>query len=193
MAVVYMSKEKTRKEKLSERASLPEDLRETKSHEIRQKLSKLPEFIDAKSVFIYVSANNEVDTEPIIMEMLKAGKRVLVPAIDAEKREIIASELLDFEELGRGMFGIMEPKKEFLRRTPTKKIDIAIIPGIAFDKNGNRIGYGHGYFDRFLKNVESPIVALAYDFQLVPRITPDIYDIKVNKILTESKVVRCGK
>ena len=187
-----MQKENIRKEKLSERLHLAENVVEESSRAIKERLAAIPEFSNAKTVFVYVSAKNEVSTAEVIKELLDAGKRVLVPVSNPDKKELTASELLDLSELGNGHFGILEPKKEFVRPAAADGIDISIIPGTAFDEHGNRLGYGHGYYDRFLSQTKAPVIALAYEFQIVDKIEPDIYDVKVNKIVTEKRVIGCG-
>ena len=160
---------------------------------IREKLFKLPEFSKANIILFYVSVKGEVRTDRMISQALRRGKKILVPFAKPKEKELLISEIHDLNELSPGAFGIPAPMhpKEF----PLNKIDLVIIPGIAFDKKGNRIGYGRGFYDRFLKKLKKnvPLVALAYDFQIVEQIPTDRMDVKVHKIITEKGVISCRK
>jgi 5-formyltetrahydrofolate cyclo-ligase len=184
-----------RRKILSERNSRPERELLEKSERIKDNFFRLKEFREAGTVMFYVSKSREVATEDAIRRSLRMGKRVLVPFTDIENHKIIPCELKDFErELDIGAFGIKEPKKSFRRFVRPEDIDLVVVPGIAFDRRGYRIGYGKGFYDRFLgeaKNAE--IVALAYDFQIVSRIPEEEHDVAVGKIVTEDGVVVCEK
>jgi len=187
-----MHKIDIRHQKLMERMSVSEEFRQAGSDTIRTMLQKQPEFSNANTVFVYVPIKNEVDTMELIEGLLKSDKRVAVPFVDSETKTIAASELKSIDELCNGHFGTLEPKKEFIRPVPPRAIDVSIIPGIAFDANGNRLGYGHGYYDKFLAATNAPIIALAFEFQIVDSIRNDMHDVCVDKIITEKRVVECG-
>lgn len=187
-----MSKEDIRKEKLSERLRLKDEYVAEHSRAIMERLAGMPELSNAKTVFVYVSAKKEVSTCELITEMLRSGKKVLVPVSNPASRQITVSELHDLSELCEGNFGILEPRKEFMRPAAADCIDVSIIPGTAFDENGNRLGYGHGYYDRFLAQTSAPVIALAYEFQIVDEISPCEHDVKVDKIVTEKRIIGCG-
>lgn len=189
-----MGKKELRKEKMLKRLRMPTSVARIKSDIIRKKLYELEEFAKAKTVFIYISAKNEVDTKVIIKDILTSGTKViLVPATMVKNRSMLASELSDFKDLEVGNFNIMEPRKTSLKEVSPDSIDVSIIPGLAFDKNGNRIGYGHGYYDKFLESIKTPIIALAYDFQLTDDLISEWHDIKVDKIITEKGVIECKR
>ena len=86
----------------------------------------------------------------------------------------------------------MEPKKKFFRPVSPEDIDLVIVPGIAFDRSGERIGYGMGFYDRFLKKIrkDTSSIGLAYEFQIVDDIPSEETDVKVNKIITEKRVIK---
>ena len=113
-------------------------------------LEKYPEFVAAKTVLCYISAHGEVDTYGIIQELLK-DKKVLVPYCINEEGDMIACPINSLEALKEGRFKIPEPK--FPKEFPKGKIDFVIVPGVAFDKNGYRLGYGKGYYDKFLEGI----------------------------------------
>lgn len=187
-----MHKPDIRKRKLLERMSMSDESRKAASSAIKLSLARQPEFTSAGTVFVYVPVKNEVDTTELIGEMMRSGKRVAVPFINPATKTMGASELRDLSELGNGHFGTLEPKKEFLRPIAPQDIELSIIPGIAFDSNGNRLGYGHGYYDNFLSKTNSPAIALAFDFQIVDRISNDSHDVRVDKVITERRVFECA-
>jgi len=187
-----MEKEEIRKRILSLRDSQTEEEMRSKSELIQKRLFNLPEFKKAKTIMFYVAMGSEVRTEQMIKQALKQGKRVVVPISDVKKRKLILSELKDFDELKPGTFNILEPKKEFIRPVSAEEIDLVIVPGIAFDKKGNRIGYGMGFYDKFLTSLKKriPVVGLAYELQIVDAIPVDDKDVTVNKVITEKEVIK---
>ena len=130
----------------------------------------------------------------MIKKALENGKRVIVPISEIEERNLSLSELKDYDsELEPGTFNILEPKREFRRLVSPDELDLIIVPGVAFDPSGNRLGRGMGFYDRFLKKVKDniPIIGLAYDFQVLEKIPANKTDIKVNKIITERRITEC--
>lgn len=167
---------------------------QSRSRAIRSHLETLEEFQQARRIVFYVSLPKEVDTHEIIQDCLRMGKQVAVPVTDSWDRNLILSELKDFQaELTRSTYGVMEPKPEFYRYFEAKDIDLVIMPGVAFDRKGHRLGFGGGYYDSFLKKLSSniPRIALAFDFQIVDGLPRDIWDKKVHKIITESEIITC--
>jgi 5-formyltetrahydrofolate cyclo-ligase len=154
---------------------------------IKEKLFSLEEFKRAKVVMFYVSTDGEVDTALMIDKTLKMGKKVAVPLILKKEKKLIASLILDrTKELRPGPYGILQPIASSLRPTPLKDIDLVIVPGIAFDKKGNRLGRGKGYYDRFLSEIPKgiPLIGLAFDFQLVDRLPHLAHDLPLDKVIT---------
>jgi 5-formyltetrahydrofolate cyclo-ligase len=165
--------------------------KDSKDCAIKDLLFALPEFSRAKTILFYVSIRGEVKTEVAISESLKMGKKVLVPFAKLKDKTLMISEIHNLDELSPGAFGIPEPKHP--HEFPLDEIDLVVIPGIAFDRKGNRLGYGMGFYDRFLKNLKGdvPLVALAYEFQIVNAVPRDDNDIVVHKIVTEKEVISC--
>lgn len=146
------------------------------------------EFIECETLFSYVAFNQEVETKEIIMEAFRLGKRVAVPKVTG--KEIDFFYISSFDELLPGGFGILEPtsKEKVISIDET----LMIMPGLAFDDQYNRLGYGAGYYDKYLACHEDKIfhkVAFAYDFQIVNRIETTSQDIKVDMIITPSRVI----
>lgn len=184
-------KSSVRTEILALRNSLTTDEIKEKSASIKEKLFSMEVFRNSKVVFFYVSVGSEVQTHDTIKEVLDK-KRVAVPITEKISKTISASELLNLNELEEGSFGILEPKKDFARIVDPKDLDLIIVPGIAFDAKGRRIGYGHGYFDNFLKDISAPKIALAYEMQLVDEIPASEKDVNVDFIVTEKRIIKCG-
>ncbi len=167
---------------------------EEKSEKIKKNLYSLPEFKTAKNILFYVSFNNEVNTINIIKELLdKKEKNIIVPFVEKNNPMLQLSELKDFNELEPKTFGILEPKKNKIKKIDANKVDLVIVPGIVFDKKGHRIGYGYGYYDRFLKTLKESAkkVGLAFEFQLIDKIPEEKHDIPVDIVVTEKKAVNC--
>ena len=182
-------KRRIRKKILSRRDKEPEDLRRKKSRKIKKRLFSLKEFKKAQTILFYYSKDSEVETKEMMEEALLQGKRVLLPRVRG--REIYLGEIKDLEkDVEKGSFGILEPK-ETPKKAPPKGIDLVILPGIAFDLKGKRIGYGLGYYDRFLKRFPKKVslVALAYDFQIVSSLPGKRHDRRVRKVITETRII----
>lgn len=184
-----------RKEILEKRSKLTEEEIREKSNIIKEKLMGLDKFKKSKFIFSFISFGDEVDTHNIIKEALNLGKRIGVPITVPEKRRLLVSELYDFDkELELGYYNILTPKKEYIREVDPKEIDMVLVPGVVFTPDGYRIGYGGGYYDRFFnKNDKLFKIGLCFDLQIAEKIPVDIYDIPVNCIITEKKIINCSK
>jgi 5-formyltetrahydrofolate cyclo-ligase len=180
---------------LQKRKSLSKEKITEKSRLIRKNLYSLEEFKKAKNILFYVSFGNEVGTRKTIKDLLaKKEKKVIVPYVLKNYPILQVSELKDFNWLEPKTFGIPEPKELYIREFSHKKLDLVIIPGIVFDKKGYRIGYGHGYYDRFLKTLNKNVkkVGLAFELQLVDEIPEEKHDVPVDIVVTEKRVLKCG-
>lgn len=166
--------------------------RDSQTRIIEQNLLKLPELVKAKTVFCYAAYGGEVETRPLIAAMIEAGKTVCVPYLAAKKRPMAAKQLLNVRELTPGVFGI-DTSPDSAPFISMEQIDAAVIPGAAFDKKGNRLGYGGGFYDEFLAGTRPDCVKIApaFPFQIVPDLKPDEWDIPVDFIVTPDEVVRC--
>lgn len=154
-------------------------------------LKKIPEYAQAKSVMIYLSAFGEIDTSYIAEELLSGGVKLTVPVTDKGRRVITPCLLSELDELTEGAYGIPEPKC-FVPADKTS-LDVVIVPGTVFDANGGRMGFGAGYYDRFLSDIGAVRIGLCHDFQLVPDTYPEPHDAMMNYIVTERRIIRCGK
>lgn len=180
-------KKALRKEMKEKRAFLNELDKFNKDNIIRNKFLSSNFYKNSIGIFIYVSLQKEVDTHGIIKQALKDKKRVFVPKVISLKQGMVAVEIKDFSCLKKcGKYKILEPV-DFNENINKDDIDLAIVPGLAFDRKGDRIGYGGGFYDRFFvglnKNV--PKIALAYDFQIIDYVPKSNHDICVDKIITD--------
>lgn len=187
-------KDALRQQMLELRNNIPKHKILKNNEKIKKRFFKLKEFSIADTLLFYVSYNNEVDTHNMIKKCISNDKRVIVPLTNKKNRRLILSELKNWNDLNRGTYGIMEPLNEQIKEVPLNIIDIIVVPGVAFDKSGNRIGHGLGYYDGLLKNSTKIIkIGLAFELQLVDKIPVESHDIRVNKIITEERTISCPK
>jgi len=169
-----------------------EEVRE-KSEQIKERLCSLDEFKKSKNILTYVSFNNEVDTINTIKGLLdKNEKKVIVPFVEKGNPILQLSEIKDFNDLEPKTYGILEPMEYKIKKFDIGKLDLVIVPGVVFDKNGHRIGYGYGYYDRLLGklNENATKIGLCYEFQLIEKIPEERHDVPMDIIVTEEKVFK---
>ena len=187
-----MNKEEIRRNISNQRLSLTSEEIENKSHQIFLNLLKSEEYINFPNIMFYVATRSEVQTEEMIKVSIKMGKKIFIPIILTDCIDLAPSRLFDFDrELEKGKMGIFEPKQEYRRLFPPEDIDLIILPGIAYDIRGNRIGRGCGYYDNFLRKIcsSTKIIALAFEIQIVINIPADPNDFPVHKIITEKRII----
>lgn len=162
------------------------------SRQIVAKFMALPEYAAATTVMFYVDVRSEVRTRNDLASALTTGKRIVVPyCVDGE---LELFHLEDMNELQIGMYKILEPKAE-LRSVPAKRVEVGeleliMVPGVAFDRRGGRMGHGNGYYDKLLEHapLDTPLVALAFECQMFPEVPVAEHDIFMDKIITEAAV-----
>lgn len=165
------------------------------SRVICEKFVSLPEYAAARTVMFYVDARSEVRTRHALPAALASGKRIVVPYCANNELELF--HLTSLDELAVGMYRILEPKDELRglpeRRVGVGELDLIMVPGVAFDRRGARMGNGAGYYDRLLARVrrarpDVPLVAVAFECQLFPEIPTQPHDIFMDRIITEKAV-----
>jgi len=164
------------------------------SRMIFQHVAALPEYEAAGTIMLYLDIRTEVRTRWFVPSVWEAGKRAAIPY--CENGEI---ELFDFthpDELAPGTMGVLEPKQE-LRGIPSRKIDpseldMIIVPGLAFDRRGNRLGYGKGYYDKLLHRTSGPALkaGVCFECQLFDEVPALPHDMHMDAIVTEKSVYR---
>lgn len=166
--------------------------KDTVSEKIVAKFMQLPEYTAAQTVMFYVDVRDEVRTRQALPLALESGKRIVVPyCLDGE---LELFHLASMDELELGMYRILEPRSE-LRTVASKHLqptdlDLVMVPGVAFDRNGGRTGHGKGYYDKLLQHarLDAPLIALSFECQLFEEIPADVHDIYMDKVVTESAV-----
>lgn len=182
-----MEKAELRKEIKMKRRALTADEVCTASAVISDKLWDVPSFLGANTVMVYISSFNEVSTATVTEKLLSLGKRVIVPISDTETETLILSYIEDMSSLSAGAYGILEP--QHIRTAQPSDIDCILVPGIVFDKNGNRMGFGKGYYDKLLAQTSAVKIGLCYDFQLMQDIAVEAHDVPMDIIITEKQIL----
>ena len=161
---------------------------ETRSQQIAARLLELPDVRQAQTIFCYVSQGSEVGTHGLIRGWLATGKRVMVPAFDSRRQLYRPVWLHDFDrDLAPGQLGILEPRTF---APAGDAANIAIVPGVAFDAQGHRLGHGKGYYDEMLHSFVGLKIALAFDCQILPTVPATDHDVPMDVVVTETTVYR---
>ena len=183
-------KRDTRRSVLHERDALLEEDRRARSAAITERVMALPEIRSTRTVMAFWSFGSEFDTSGLIEALHAAGKRVVLPRVDG--REVAAVVYVPGDPTAATSFGAMEPTTAGIVR-PTE-IDVVIAPGVAFDRNGRRVGYGRGFYDRFLRTVraDTPVIGVAFAVQLVDEVPRAEHDRLVDVVVTEEELIRLG-
>lgn len=172
---------------LKTRDTLSREILDKMSEMIQARVLNMNEFVSAKIVAAYHPIGSEVSTLKILSSVLQLNKCLTLPRVEDETR-IIFAEVKDLgDDLEVGRYNIMEPKNRCLKMN---KMDLVLVPGIAWDEHGYRLGYGKGYYDRYLANLQTVSVGLAYDFQVLEDIPHGRNDFRVNLIVTEKRVIK---
>jgi len=149
---------------------------------------ELPEVSGASAVLAFASFGAEIGTDPLLAGLFSMGKEVLLPYVDGDVLGVAAISSLD--DLAPGYRGIREPA----RREPASEVEVAIVPGVAFDERGGRLGHGGGFYDRFLAVLDPavPVIGFCFDAQVVEAVPREPHDRPVNIVVTERRVIRCA-
>jgi 5-formyltetrahydrofolate cyclo-ligase len=183
-------KREIRKRILTLRNAMPPESITAKSDEIVRRLMELREIRDSSTLMVFLSFGSEVLTDDLIRWGWSEGKRIVVPLCRPESRELTPCRIDGFDELETGHYGIREPKTGRLRSVPRAEIDAVIVPAVAFDRRGYRVGYGGGYYDRFLPECpQAANIGAAFACQIVPEVPSDRYDLAVDRIVTEEGII----
>ncbi len=177
-----------RKTLLQRRASLPPKERKEKGEKIGDNFFSLPFYKKSKTIMFYLSLPTEVPTDEMIEKAFWEGKRITVPCI--KEGNILPSLLTSLSQTEVGRFGIREPKKK--KFISPEELDLVVVPGCGFDLKGHRIGFGKGFYDRFLSELKEsfPLVALAFEIQIVKEIPSDKWDVQMDYIVTEKRIIK---
>lgn len=178
-------KDKIRKKILLKRQALTTDQVTKLSSIIISKILRLKKIKDFQNYLIYLPTKNEVDTKLLIHFLIQNRKNIYVPAL--VENDWTISQFKSLDGLVKNKYKTLQPKK--ISAVSSNKIDVAIVPGVAFDKKGVRLGYGKGVYDNLLKKFKGLKIGLAYEFQIVERLPAESHDLKTDLIVTEKQVV----
>lgn len=160
------------------------------SGEIVTRLMRIEEIRKASTLMVYLSFGSEVLTDDLIRWCWGEGKRICVPFCRPASREMTACRIDGFDELETGRYGIRAPKEGFLRPVEGGQIDVILVPALAFDRRGYRVGYGGGYYDRFLPTApQAAKIGVVFSSQIIDEIPVDLHDLPVDVIVTEREVI----
>jgi len=175
-------KSSLRKTLLEKRDATSFDLIKISSRQIQANLERIEDYRNAKSIAFYYPIGSEVKTQDLMLKVLSLGKDVLLPKIQED--ELDFRKITDLNSLEKGSFDIMEPKDNCEK---SDKIDVIIVPTVGISVDGNRLGYGHGYYDRFLAKTDAISVALTYEKQIIKSVPSTENDVTINWIVTEDR------
>lgn len=180
-----IEKKALRKMLLERRDTTSFDMMKIASNQIHKKLRKSSIFREANKIGAYYPIGSEILTQDIMQEILSDGKELYLPKVKAGNMEF--RKITDFSNLEKGSFEIMEPKDE----CPVDNLlDLLLVPAVGISEEGVRLGYGHGYYDKFLAKNKIETIALTYDKQIIKKIPKSEHDIVMNWILTEDRFVK---
>lgn len=191
------NKEILRKKWMKKRKKVAKKEGNVKSEIIRKKILSLREIKESKNIMIYVSYRSEVSTNKLIISLLNNNKRIFAPyCIKDEKRmEVVEIENPD-QDLEKGAYGIKEPAKRIRNnKIDPKNLDIVVVPAVAFSKSGYRVGYGGGYYDRFLERLANKTISIGinYEEMLFDKVPKEDHDLAVDMVVTDKRLLRINK
>lgn len=184
------NKSRIRKTYIKRRDGLSKKLVALKSEVIKNHILQLPALLNARTIMAYLSFDNEVRTGEIISELIKSSKTVCIPKLFGKK--MVPYKIFSInEDFFIDRYGIREPQNDISREVNPKDIDVIIVPGVVFDLEGGRYGYGGGYYDRFLLTVSPSAkkIAIAFDMQVRKKIPLSRSDVRVDSLITESGII----
>lgn len=179
-----------RKEILNERKAMSKEDVQNLSSKIQEYLLEWNFYKKSKGIMAYMDFRNEVKTDKIINSSLENRKTLVLPKSIKETITILPCIVKSADDLELGTYGIMEPNDKNIADINT--IDMVLVPGVAFDKDGYRLGYGAGYYDRFLQEYKGIKVGLCFELQRVDDVYRDEHDISMDYLITERGIIRIG-
>ena len=187
MILMSQTKSSLRNDILNELKLQREEVRLQHSRIIKDKLFSSAEFRTARTILFYASFDGEVDTWEMMQQAQRLNKTIVLPAISKGQKQIIPSRVSNLnQELATGPYGIKQPR-EPLSPVALEDIELVVVPAVAFDKKGNRLGRGEGYYDRLLKQIppQTPTLGLAFPFQILDELPQlAVHDCPVKKVIT---------
>lgn len=186
-----MKKDELRRNFLARRRDLAAAEHERLSAEICRRIETAPWFVSAAALLMYMPFRQEVDIRPLMETAWQKGKAVYLPKVDRTAQSMSIHRVYAFKDLEPGAYGILEPVTEASERGGMPELDAVFVPGVVFDRQGHRIGYGGGYFDRFLAalNKGTSFIGVAFSFQVVASLPYESHDRRLHALVTEKETV----
>ncbi len=190
-----IEKERLRRIYIEKRDGLSREEILYKSRSIEERLFENVGYKEASSILFYVSFRSEVNTLPLLKRSIEEGKRVLVPVTDKKRKILHIAHLESISALKESTYGIKEPSLTSSRSISYQEVELVIVPGVIFDERGFRVGYGGGYYDRLLVQLGEDVLrmGLAFEIQLLERLSPEVHDQPVHTIITEERTLYIGE
>jgi 5-formyltetrahydrofolate cyclo-ligase len=187
---IHNLKRKIRSGIQKKRDSLSKSLRQEKSHLIASRFIGLRQYKMSSHILAYYPFRSEIDTRIIIREAIGQGKKIALPRVGKKGLELFYINNLE-KDLEPGSYDIMEPIPSRCESAELSRIDLVIVPGVGFDREHNRLGYGGGFYDRLLTAISGnvPRIALSFDLQIVDKIPVSEHDLKIDILITETLII----
>jgi len=185
-------KRRIRRSILAVRRGLSETERLARSRRVWERVAALSCYQQAREVLGYMAFDHEVLTDGLIRQALASGKQMVLPMVQSDRQSLALYAIEDLEcDVAPGYCGIQEPQPQRTRAVAPESLDLVLVPGVAFDLRGRRLGFGAGFYDRLLTQLprDIPTVGLAFDFQVIPRLPSQPHDVMLDAIVTESYVI----
>ena len=188
--ILQAEKKKLRETVLAQRDAMPTATRKAASEAILKKVCALPEYAMAECVLTYMGFGSEIETEPFFERIISDGKIAVLPRVDRASQSLVLHSARSIAELVTSKWGIREPALD-APVLPVNEIDFVLIPGVAFDRDGNRLGYGRGYYDKLLSTANPVLarVSAGFSCQVVDRVPVGSRDQKMDCIITENEII----
>ena len=186
-------KKEFRKKVLAERKAKDKEFIAKNSDIITEKLLQMDCIKNAQNIMLYLDFNNEVATDHLINKLISLRKTVTSPITIVEDRVLVPAQITDLENgIQFGAYNIREPKPECSPTIDIKNLDVVIVPAVAYDKNCYRLGYGGGFYDRFLENLrdDAVTIGIAFDLQIFDKVPKEPHDAQLDYIVTESRIIK---
>ena len=189
MSSIAERKTLLRRQLTAQRKTLSHDIWEVKSKAIRDHFLHSDLYARSYTIHCFVSMNDrfEVDTHELLKKMIRDGKEVIVPVTDFGKGELLHVRLNNFDHLEENKWGVLEP--ENAQQVKTDRIDLVLVPLLAVDLKGNRLGYGKGFYDRFLTETNAQAFGLVFNDFILEEIPADTFDKRLNGIISENGIL----
>lgn len=191
MTSIITEKDSLRRQTRQVRDALSPEWREAASHRIIERLWSLDKLKTAGEVHCYVAWRSEVATAELIERLLRNGKKVAIPKVDLCNHVLNHFYIQTLESLVIGAFGIPEPNPTVCEPASIADFSVIVVPGVAFDCSGNRLGSGHGYYDRFLAQSAALRIGLAFGKQIIDAVPVGSHDQRMNLVVTEEEIISC--